>query len=262
MAKSPENLKLLRRILSSFPVGTALLSGAAFLATLWPALRPWLLDLRETPGTWEPWRPFTGHLAHGSPTHLFLDLSIFVPLAFTREKRVGLFRLLLDYSLVGLGVSWGTRCLHDGWTSYCGLSGVIYGFIPLVLLSGRGAQQDSPLKSFRSFRSFRFSLLGVAVVVFLAIKSALELGQNGWLFQNPGLERALGVVYLPGSHCAGILAGLGLTGLYAALSQPSRNRRTTAPGSGASRMAPIIAAPLAPQRRSEAASSAVIPPSA
>ena len=199
--------------LASFPVGTLVLSAAAVVSTSWPALGRWLLDLREVSGRWEPWRAFTGHLVHGSWAHLLLDLSIFVPLCLLREWKAGLRQLLLDYLIIAFCVALGIRLLHGEWSTYCGLSGVVYGFLPVALLT----PGSPPGKSRPKSRG-----LGVVAVTILALKSALELLQNGWLFQGQALERALGVVYLPGSHFAGIIAGLCLAFLCPHPHQPPR----------------------------------------
>ena len=146
------------------------------------------MDL-ENPGGWQIWRPLTGHLTHASAEHLWLNVGLFLLLGALREHRVGTRRFLLEVSLMALAVACGVRLLHDDWTSYRGLSGVVYGLIPLCFL-----RPQHPL--------------GPVLIAALAGKSALEWQHGGWLLQPDSLQATLGVAYLPGSHVAGLVAGL------------------------------------------------------
>ncbi|MBI4602955.1 MAG: rhomboid family intramembrane serine protease [Planctomycetes bacterium] len=198
-----------RDALAQWPAGTALLAAAAVAATVVPALSRALIDLRGAEGDGAaPWRPLTGHLVHASASHLLLNLLVLVPAAALRERRVGAARLLVEYAVLAVAVAAGVRLLHDGWTSYCGLSGVLYGWLALVLLDlgGAGAsRRDRPDRP-RADRP-RARALGLAVVALLAAKTALELAGSGWLAGREALEAALGVRYLAGSHAAGLAAG-------------------------------------------------------
>jgi membrane associated rhomboid family serine protease len=241
---------VVRETLVQFPVGASLLALAAAVTTLLPFLNRLCIDERSMEGRFEPWRVFTGHLVHGNVLHLVLNLLVFTPLAVFRERRVGIARLALEYATIALCVSAGVRLLGGAWTTYCGLSGVAYGFLVIVLAADR-------------------TLLGLTVIAALAVKTALEAASGGWIFGREGLESSLGVTYLYGSHVAGMAAGMLLVVLGRLATrhgsvgpQPARNRSTTLPGSSAPRMAPITAAPDAPARRSSAARSGRIPPSA
>lgn len=242
-----------RQTLSLFPAGTLLLASAAALATLIPLLSRILIDAREAVDRLEPWRPWTGHLVHGTVAHLALNLAAFVPLGLLRERRRGTTGFLLECAAIAACVAAGIRLFHPSWTTYCGLSGVVYGLLALVLLEGP------------STRSARAVCWGAAAL--LAIKSVSEYHGGGWLAEGAALEGLLGVVFLPASHCAGLAAGAAITLLYAASpgtasAHASRNARTAPSGSGASRIAPTIAAPAAPARLTRAAWPGVTPPRA
>jgi len=244
-----------RETLAVFPVGSVLLAAGAVASTLVPLLSRLLIDLREAACRFEPWRPFTGHLVHGNPTHLLLNLTAFVPLTAIRERRAGTGMLIVEVLALGAGVSAGIRLLHDStipggipWTSYCGLSGIVYGLAVIVLLDEGSTIARGPR---------------VAVVAALMAKSCLEYGAGGWIASASALEESLGVVYLPGAHCAGCAVGLYLVhASRAPAPQPSRKRLAASRGSGTSRSPPIMAAPAAPLPLSSAACPGSMPPSA
>jgi membrane associated rhomboid family serine protease len=243
-----------RETLALLPVGSLLIAAAAVASTLAPLLSRLLVDLRES-SRFEPWRPLTGHLVHGSSTHLLLDLAAFVPLAAIRERRAGTGMLLVEMLALAAGVSAGIRLLHDpsmpggiAWTSYCGLSGVVYGLAVIVLLDAGSAVATGPR---------------AAVAAALMAKSCLEYGAGGWLASSSALEDALGVVYMPGAHCAGCAVGLYIVHASRAPAfHPSRKRLAASRGSGTSRSPPIMAAPAAPLRLRSAACRGSMPPSA
>ena len=162
-----------------------------------PAVSARLIDLRALTG-FDPWRLFTGHLVHGSLTHLLLNLAFFMALGGLRERRVGTIRFLLEYALLAACVAVGVRLLHSGWSSYCGLSGVVYGTLVLVLLDHR---RDANRKT-------HTPSLGAWVVGCISIKTTFELAGGGWVLGPGALEDSFGVLYLAGSHAAGIVGGL------------------------------------------------------
>lgn len=280
MSRSPSRVPLrgglapvrgaLRDVLSQWPSGMACLALCATLGTILPAVRRILIDLRTTEDRFEPWRLFTGHLVHGSLEHLALNLSLFVPLGASRELRVGTFRFFAELAVLALGVSLGVRWLHADWTSYCGLSGVVYGLLTVVLLGEALRLHRKGLEENTVTRGAPFDgpLVAALIVAVLGLKTLLEGASGGWIWHRQAFENALGVVYLSGSHAAGMAAGLmvlavaSLQGEGAAASQPSRNLRAASPGSGASSNPPIMAAPAAPALRSDAAASGVTAPSA
>jgi membrane associated rhomboid family serine protease len=241
-------LRFARDLLAHFPAGSCLIAAAATVATLAPLASRLLIDLREGADRFEPWRPWTGHLVHGSVTHLALDLALFTPLAFLRERRAGLAAFLLEYAFLAAFVAAGVRVLHLEWATYCGLSGVVYGLLTIVLLEAATAGT--------------LPLAGTLLAA-LALKSTAEYAGGGWLFAGPGFERALGVDYLPGAHVAGIAAGALAWRLQRPASvQSARKRRAADSGSAAPARPPIMAAPAAPARRTSPACSGAMPPSA
>lgn len=191
---------------SIVPVATFCLGCAAVLATTLPAASALLIDLRGTglagagpggpsPGR-EPWRAVTGSLVHASAAHLAGNLLLFLPLAAWRELRVGALRLLGELLALAAGVAVALRVLPPDWTTYCGLSGVVYGLLALFL-TGEILRPARP-----EARTLAATILGAIV-----LKTALELGHGGWVGGAARLEEALGVRYLPGSHAGGLVAG-------------------------------------------------------
>jgi rhomboid family GlyGly-CTERM serine protease len=179
-------------------VGAAATFGLATASTLISTVPEWnavCMDL-EDPAAWQIWRPLTGHLAHAGSQHLWLNVLTFCFLGVLRERQVGTRRFILEVAVLALSVALGVRLLHNDWTSYRGLSGIVYGLVPLCLL---GEQNR----------------VGPAVVAILVGKSLLEWRLGGWLYERGSLETALGVTYLPGSHVAGLVGGLLLVAVSA-----------------------------------------------
>lgn len=193
------------------PIGTPVLACVAVLVTYLPAARALLIDLRIGALHLEWWRPLTGHLVHGSSLHLILNLSFFVPLGLLHERQVGTFRFLLECGSLAACVAGGVRLLHSSWDSYCGLSGVVYGLLTLVLLTHATSKRRTRKSTGATPEQHQF---GACVVLVLAAKSIFEYGHGGWLTDPTPLTSSLLVIYLPGSHCAGIAAGLALTLAY------------------------------------------------
>lgn len=190
---------------SRWPLGTALIAVLATVATLAPGGPALLVDLESPPGDrLEAWRWITGHLVHATPWHLLGNLAVLIPLGVLRERRVHALTFLSEYLLLAWVVALGVRSVHEGWNSYCGLSGVVYGWLAIVLIEGI-ASTAKPID-----RST--GLIVAGLVLFLSIKSSSELLADGWLVSGAWLEAHMGVRYLPGSHCAGLLTGV-LVGL-------------------------------------------------
>ncbi len=194
--------------LCRLPIGTALLSVVAVAATCHPRLGAQLEDARNLLVTFEWWRPITGHLAHAGALHLVLNLAVFIPLGAFRESRVGTRQFLLELLALAASVAAGIRFLHGEWDTYRGLSGVVYGLLVVLLLDTTRKHPGDELPVARSR-----SRLGL--VAFLTGKSVLEYSGDGWLVATGWFESSLGVVYLPGSHCAGIAGGTAITLLAA-----------------------------------------------
>ena len=192
-----------REVFSQFPAGSALLALLAAAGTFSPWIGRLLVDVRDLADHVEPWRVFTGHLVHGNPTHLALNLLLFAPLAVFRERRAGFLRLALEYLTLAVFVSAGVRLLHENWTTYCGLSGVVYGLLAITLLEPGRRTDGMPHR-------MAFGALGSAVLAIIALKTALEAAGGGWILHREALESTLGVTYLAGAHAAGMAGGVAM----------------------------------------------------
>ena len=237
------------------PVTTIAVAAVGTAAWIFPSLATGLEDRPDASLASGWWRPLSGHLAHGSTHHFLLNIALLVPLLAWRERRVGAARALIELMWLAAAVAIGVRCMHDGWTSYRGLSGVVYGLIARVLVEiAVGASSAR-----RSHASIRWIAAGV--VALLAVKTVSECVAGGWLTSSNELHAALGVVYLPGSHLAGLAAGA-IAAVVALHANGASRREATARGSSASRSAPMTATPSAPARATSPAASASMPPSA
>ena len=221
---------------------TLLLISATVLAALSPRLAG-LLEDHAALEVDELWRPLTGHLAHSSASHLILNLILFAPLAFLRERRRGAVAFLVEYLFLAAAVAAGVRLLHDGWESYRGLSGIVYGLLTLMLLTERRAAWARALQ------------------VLIAAKTVVETVAGGWILGDARLNETLGVLFLPASHLAGMIAAVALY-IRSGHAMAARSSRQASAGSAASRSAPITATPRAPTSLTFAARSEVTPPSA
>ena len=178
-----------------YPV-TIILTVLAVVATNCSALGEFLIDRVDAVALGEPWRLFTGHLGHASTPHLLFDLALFIPLLAIVERRDGSRRTLLTCLGIGLGVALGIRAIHGGWTTYAGLSGVVYGLLPVALLYGK-----------------RVSRVSWFIVIGITGKSVFEWLGDGWLVWSAFLSDLFQVRYLAGSHIAGLATGLSLVAL-------------------------------------------------
>ena len=88
---------------------TWILAGAACGLLFWPSAS---LALEERNGiSLGVWRCFTGHLTHRSLPHLILNLGLFLPLAWLRERRRGAALFCLEYLCLAIAVTVGLRAL-------------------------------------------------------------------------------------------------------------------------------------------------------
>lgn len=217
----------------------------------------------DTPdaSTLEAWRPITGHVVHGNLAHLIYNLALLVPLLFWRERRVGSRRTILEYLLFAVSVALGVRLLHDGWTSYRGLSGVAYGFLALFLL--HASRDVNTADGSKRWRAMPLLVLGV-----ITAKTLIEYAAGGWVIGPAGARESLCIVLLPGSHLAGLIAATMLFATesvqrrLAELDHGAARLRAELAGSSAFKSAPITATPEAPERRSSLTRSSRTPPSA
>jgi len=223
---------------------------AAALAIVSSPVAGSLLEDRElltAPGGMLPeiWRPLSGHLVHGSASHLLGNVLVLAPLLVWRERRVKSRRLALECAFLAATVALGVRTLHDGWTSYRGLSGITYGMLAIFLsTASRSATTDGEAHPPRRLGR----RAGVVALAMLGVKTLVELAHGGWIVDGIALTDALGVVYLPASHLAGLAAGavLVLTERFEARRHyvhGTSNARATAHGSSDSSNAAIVATP-------------------
>ena len=164
------------------------LTVVAILTTASPPLRQLFIDRAGSVVDGQWWRLLTGHLAHGGDHHLLLNLILFIPLGALRERDAGTRRFLCELTFLALTVAVGIRLFHPDWTTYQGLSGIVYGLLAVALLAGNTEPTSSQW----------------LLVIFLVVKSGLELLCGCWLLAGDSLCRSLEVTYLPGSHCAGL----------------------------------------------------------
>lgn len=213
---------------TTWPVLTISLAAVAIGIRFAPSLG---LRLEDRPDLLtRPWRIFTGHLAHGAPAHLAWNLLLLVPLAAGRERARGAWRLAAELAVSALCVGLAVRWLHPDWTSYRGLSGIVYSLLGLWLLdSARPGEGRATLGRW-------LAALGLAG---LAAKTILEVAAGGWVGATDGLTGTLGVRYLPGSHAGGLLAAALLSGIDVGLGA-TRSGDLPAPDTGVS---PLESAP-------------------
>jgi rhomboid family GlyGly-CTERM serine protease len=136
------------------------------------------------------WRAWTGHLVHFGPSHLFWNLTVFIPAGCWLERiRPGVARI---FYAVSPAVITGILLLLDPTLMrYAGLSGVASGL--LVLLACGQLQ--------RGGREPRWFWLGVLALV--AIKVGVELFTGRpLLVRDFGAIRDVPLAHLGGAGCA------------------------------------------------------------
>lgn len=140
----------------------------------------------------------TGSFAHASAQHWLGNVVAFFVLVAWRERRCGSRRIAIETLLLAVGVALGVRVLQEGWISYQGLSGVVYGHLGLLLWA------VAPDAMFGlNPRRYRWLTLGVSVA--LVGKTGLEWVKGDWLWRASSLEESLGVAYYPSAHVAGLV---------------------------------------------------------
>ena len=177
-----------------WPLFSFALGAAAIAVTLDPQLAAFFVDRSDALARGEAWRALTGGLVHGSAWHLAYDLALFLPLAIYHERRLGSPRFLADFAVLAVGVAALIRLAHGGeWSTFGGLSGIVYGLVPLVLLA-----PNRPVGV----------RLGGLIVALLVAKVAAEFVWGGWLWGGEELQQLFAVRLLPGAHLAGLALGL------------------------------------------------------
>lgn len=142
----------------------------------------------------EPWRLWTGHLAHGTPSHLAWSVVTFLLLGWRVEPLMGrrypVF-LAASATVVGAAVLW----LLPGMGRYCGISGLDTALYAYLMLAD-GA---------RAWREQDRLLLGLAAgcAAALVLKIGYEYATGQMLFAT-----AQGMTPVPTAHLIGSLAGM------------------------------------------------------
>ncbi|MFC1679505.1 rhombosortase [Elusimicrobiota bacterium] len=142
----------------------------------------------------EPWRVWTGHLAHGNLSHLGWSVITFLILGVRVEpimgRRYPLF-LAGSATVVGAAVLW----LLPDVGRYCGISGLdtaLYAYLMLADGARGWRERDRILMS-----------LTVACAVALVVKIGYEYATGQMLFAT-----AQGMTPVPTAHVIGSLAGM------------------------------------------------------
>lgn len=112
---------------------TLFIAAAAGLAFVWPGLADALIYQRAAILAGQEWRLWTGHLVHYSPSHLLLDLAVFLVAGGWLEwitPRLTRWFYLLAPPAISIALLWGDPTLER----YAGLSGLATGVLVLLAL--------------------------------------------------------------------------------------------------------------------------------
>ena len=117
---------LFKRLIRNHYLLVLLIIVVTFIGLLGSNVSLWLRYDRNAILSGEVWRLVTGHLAHLSLSHLFLNLAglIFIWVLF--NKHLHPKQWLLVMLAGGFGISLGLLILHPGLRWYVGLSGVLH----------------------------------------------------------------------------------------------------------------------------------------
>lgn len=179
------------RDIAARPWVTLVIAAAAGLAFAWPRLTGALIYERADIFAGQVWRLWTGHLVHYSPSHLWLDLAVFVAAGAWLEwiaPRLARWFYLWAPPAISAVLLWGDPKLER----YAGLSGVATGLLVLLALVQLRRKTGEP----------RWFWLGVLLLV--AVKIIVEVTARGPLFAR----FAAGVRVVPLAHVGGIACAL------------------------------------------------------
>ncbi len=169
----------------------AIVAGVVFLVFLVPSFAGLLVYDREEIAAGQVWRLFTGSLVHFSPSHLLLNLVVFVitggAIAFRRYRGFGLF-CVLSAGLIGAAL----YASFPDMVQYGGLSGVACGAVVYLALHGLSERGV-----------WRFLCVGALMLT--TCKILVECGLGQFLFVN-GSDGAF--VPAPLSHAVGSLTAV------------------------------------------------------
>ncbi len=170
---------------------TLAIAAATGLAFVWPRLAGALIYERADIFAGQVWRLWTGHLVHYSPSHLWLDLAVFVAAGAWLEwiaPRLARWFYVLAPPAISAVLLWGDPTLER----YAGLSGVATGLLVLLALVQLRRKAGEP----------RWFWLGVLLLV--AAKIIIEATAHAPLFARFDA----GVRVVPLAHVGGIVCAL------------------------------------------------------
>jgi rhomboid family GlyGly-CTERM serine protease len=170
---------------------TLVIAAAAGLTFAWPRLAGALIYERADIFAGQVWRLWTGHLVHYSPSHLWLDLAVFVAAgAWLEWIAPRLARWF--YALAPPAISTVLLLADSTLERYAGLSGVATGLLVLLALVQLRRKASEP----------RWFWLGVLLLV--AAKIVVEATVHAPLFARFDA----GVQVVPLAHIGGIACAL------------------------------------------------------
>jgi rhomboid family GlyGly-CTERM serine protease len=170
---------------------TLVIAAAAGLAFAWPRLAGALIYERADIFAGQVWRLWTGHLVHYSPSHLWLDLAVFVAAGAWLEwiaPRLTRWFYVLAPPAISAVLLLGDPTLER----YAGLSGVATGLLVLLALVQLRRKPSEP----------RWFWFGVLLLV--AAKIVVEATVHAPLFAR--LDAGVRVV--PLAHVGGMACAL------------------------------------------------------
>jgi rhomboid family GlyGly-CTERM serine protease len=144
----------------------------------------------------EVWRLFTGHLVHGSTSHLLWDVLPLLAVGLLFERSLG-SRYWIVLGASSLSVASGVLAMEPDLARYCGLSGVLNGLWVAGALNAARTEETSGAHA--------MAWIYRACVVGDLLKIAFEAFTG-----TPILTEAasLGVIPVPLAHALGALAGV------------------------------------------------------
>lgn len=136
----------------------------------------------------EFWRVISGHLAHLSTTHLFMNIAALALIQAIVGTTLGARRWIIVFGVSALAISAGLWVFHPKILWYVGLSGVLHGLlIAGTLLAWRAGQK-------------------IEAIVLVAILLKLIWEQS--FGPLPGSAEAAGGPVLVDAHWYGAIAGM------------------------------------------------------
>lgn len=193
----------------TFPVGTALIVGAALLIHLVPQLGDWLIYDRTAIQSGELWRLLTGNWVHFSSRHLIYDgLALGVASGLLESR----YQYPMACICLGLGVFVGIFLflLDPNLRLYSGLSGIAVGVIVIMSLNGSAREQGG------------VRILYLACLLLTIAKVVADFYTGQFLLLSAD---ASGIQPVPLSHLLGAVAGAAV--FFAPRGKPGANTNGT-----------------------------------